>query len=206
MNNQLLTISVKECTRPHEDLCPSQGEFCRSSPCKHLQVLLYRYKYKYIHGSLYLLALGQASSPHNRRCHRQCFTSKPLSHHLQLIKKFQIFIASSAIKYLRSTHLRSYLHAQIYSNHWHQVPMQTWTIESYLCCPVLGVMICTVIEENGAPHSQSDIGFSVSLLNWLVCPIQGRGEENVHWERQVHMKSQNSSRRGVVLKLENSLC
>lgn len=42
-----------------------------------------------------------------------------------------------------------------------------------------------------APHGQSETGVFVSLLNWLLCHIQGRGEENVHWERQGHMKPQN---------------
>lgn len=57
-------------------------------------------------------------------------------------------------------------------------------------------------------HSQSEIGLFVSLLSWLLCHIQGRGDENVHWEKQGHMKPQNSSRREEAWykKLYNSIC
>lgn len=106
----------------------------------------------------------------------------------------------------KSRQLRSYLRAQIHSNHC-QVPLQTWTIESYLCCLILGEMICTVTEERGAPHGQSERGDCL-LLKLADVPHPGRGEEDVHWEKQVYMKPQNSSRREEAWygKLENSLC
>lgn len=59
--------------------------------------------------------------------------------------------------------------------------MQTWTIESYLCCLILGEMICTVTEERGAAHGQSERGdFLLLKLADVLRP--GRGEEDVHWE------------------------